>query len=171
MCYHFCGFFLNYNWRKNQWLHLTPSSAIFFDLRSFDFLILHCKPTADGNHLLFCWKLKKKTHLKWPLEWLYEEGEDLAYPCRRKRTPEVLCWPWLEALMKFHLQNLNAGSKHISSEPEQRHLITSAARGVDSCTFPAARTIFGDFFFSCVSELEVLLLDWFCCCKDYNAIY
>lgn len=34
----------------------------------------------------------------------------------------------------------------ISSEPEQRHLITSEAGGIDSCTFPAARTIFGDFF-------------------------
>ena len=82
MRYHFCGFFLKLQLEKNQWLHLTPSSAIFFDLRSFDFLILHCKPTADGNHLFFCWKLKrkKKKHLKWPLKWLYE-GEDLAYPC------------------------------------------------------------------------------------------
>lgn len=152
MCYHFCGFFLKLQLEKNQWLHLTPSSAIFFDLRSFDFLILHCKPTENHrkSSLVPLEVKKKKTHLKWPLEWLYEEGEDLAYPCRRKRTPEVLCWPWLEALMKFHLQNLNAGPKHISSEPEQRHLITSAARGVDSCTFPAARTIFGDFFQLCI---------------------
>ena len=60
MRYHFCGFFLKLQLEKNQWLHLTPSSAIFFDLRSFDFLILHCKPTADGNHLFFCWKLKRK---------------------------------------------------------------------------------------------------------------
>lgn len=47
----------------------------------------------------------------------------------------------------------------ISSEPEQRHLITSEAGGIDSCTFPAARTIFGDFFFSPVPELAALLLD------------
>ena len=56
----FLWIFLKLQLEKNQWLHLKPSSAIFFDLRSFDFLILHCKPTADGNHLLFCWKSKKK---------------------------------------------------------------------------------------------------------------
>lgn len=68
----FLWIFLKLQLEKNQWLHLTPSSAIFFDLCSFDFLIFHCKPTADGSHLFLCWKLKKK-HLKWPLEWLYEE--------------------------------------------------------------------------------------------------
>ena len=122
----FLWIFLKLQLEKNQWLHLTPSSAIFFDLRSFDFLILHCKPTADGNHLFFCCKLKrkrkKKTHLKWPLKWLYE-GEDLAYPCWKKTTPKVICWPCLEALMRFHLHNLNGWPDQFRTRTEASHYI------------------------------------------------
>lgn len=72
--------------------------------------------------------------------------------------------------MRFHLHNLN-GWPDWAQNQNRVHLITSECLwGIDSCTFPAARTIFADFF-SPASELAALLLDRFCCCKDYNAIW
>lgn len=66
-------------------------------------------------------EVKKK---KWPLEWLYEGKVNLSFWKEKKFWAHVL------TLTSSSDKNLNAGPEHISSEPEQRHLITSEAEAV-----------------------------------------
>lgn len=87
MCYHFCRFFKSTT-GENQCLHLAPSSAIFFDLCSFDFLILHCKQIADGNHLFSCWSFFLKKCLQWPFSYLHE-AQGLLSPMEGKEHPKA----------------------------------------------------------------------------------
>lgn len=51
---------------------------------------------------------------------------------QKDRTLEIMCWSWLVALMRFHLQNLNK-AEHITSELEQTSQYIKGWR----CTFIA----------------------------------